>query len=96
MCRGIAGRQLQCSPKAVDRLPRITLCVQSIAQVVVKLGNVRPQRDRPPDILNGHFLVTRFIADYAEQMQRIGMIRIDADLSRYSLSACCRCPVDGA
>lgn len=56
----------------------MTLRVQGIAQVVVKLGNIRAQRDRTVDILNGHFLVASFVADDTEKMQGIGVIRIDA------------------
>src|SRR5882724_12411507 len=79
MCFGKVRFQFQCAAIGVYRLVQFSLGFESVAQVAMEAWFRSVQYDCPQDVLDGNLVLPHLGGDDSEQMQGIGMIRINGE-----------------
>ncbi len=73
---GGVGRQAQRRPAAADGSLVLTQGAVGFGQVGVEGGQVRPKRHGPADQLDGAGVVALLVAQHAEQVEGVGVLRL--------------------
>src|SRR5947199_121183 len=76
VCLGTVGVQFQCFAEGSDRFLQLPLVPERISQMVVMARFGTVQLDCPTNVLDGNVMLPALVRYYAEQMERIGMVRI--------------------